>query len=148
MRQERIRATPSWQKGPPRYDCMFLSRDSSIIGFRGLHVVRARLFFSFAYRNVTYPCALVEWFVPVSDEPDPTNKMWVIQPELDGNGARSMSIIHIDSVVRAAHLIPCYGEEFLPSRFQFTDSLDAFYSYYVNKYIDHSAYAMLFESST
>jgi hypothetical protein len=144
MRQERIRSTPSWKKGPPRHDCMFLSKDPSITGFRGLHVVRALLFFSFKYRDILYPCALVQWFVPVSDEPDETNGMYVVEPELDSNGSRTMSIIHMDSVVRAAHLIPCYGNEFLPSDFHFTDSLDAFLAYYVNKYIDHSAHASIY----
>jgi hypothetical protein len=143
MRQERIRVTPSWRKAAPRYDCMFLSKDPSVSGFRGLHVVRALLFFSFKYNDTLYPCALVQWFLPIGDQPDETCKMWVVEPELDGNGARTLSVIHIDTVLRAAHLIPCYGNDFLPSNFHFTDTLDAFRAYYVNKYVDHSAHAML-----
>jgi hypothetical protein len=144
MCQERIRASLSWQKGPPRYDCMFVSKDPSLPGFRGLHVVRTMLFFSFVHNNVTYPCALVQWFLPIGDEPDEATGMYVVEPELDGNGARTMSVIHMDSVLRAAHLVPCYGNDFLPSDFHFTDSLDAFRAYYVNKFIDHSAHAMIY----
>jgi hypothetical protein len=144
MRQERIRASLSWQKGPPRYDCMFVSKDPSLPGFRGLHVVRTMLFFSFVHNNVTYPCALVQWFLPIGNEPDETTGMYVVEPELDGNGARTMSVIHMDSVLRAAHLVPCYGNDFLPSGFHFTDSLDAFRAYYVNKFIDHSVHAMIY----
>jgi hypothetical protein len=144
MWQERIRSNRSWQKGPPQYDCMFLSKDPSVAGLRSLHVVRALLFFSFKHEDIEYPCALVEWFLPVGDEPDDTNNMWVVEPELDENGVRTMSVIHLDSVLRAAHLIPCFGDEFLPLDFQFTDSLDAFRAYYVNKFIDHSAHAMIY----
>jgi hypothetical protein len=143
MRQERIRATSSWKKGAPQHDCMFLSKDPLVAGFRGLHVVRALLFFSFKHNGVLYPCALVQWFLPVGDEPDETTKMWVVEPELDRNGTRPMSVIHIDSVLRAAHLEPCFGDDFLPSHIQYTDTLDAFRAYYVNKYVDHSAHAML-----
>jgi hypothetical protein len=144
MRQERIRSTTSWGKGPPRYDCMFLSKDPSIAGLRGLHVVRAMLLFSFTYNDILYPCALVEWLLPVGEEPDPTSRMWVVEPELDEHGARIMSVVHMGSVLRAAHLIPCYGEEFLPAKFRFTDSLDAFRAYFVNNFIDHSAHAMIY----
>jgi hypothetical protein len=144
MRQERIRATLSWQNGPPRYDCMFVSKDPSLAGLRGLHVVRAMLLFSFKHRNILYPCALVQWFLPAGDEPDETTGMYVFEPELDENGARTMSVIHMDSVLRGAHLIPCYGDDFLPSSFRFTDSLDAFRGFYVNKFIDHNAHATIY----
>jgi hypothetical protein len=143
MRQERIRASPSWLKGPPRYDCMFLSKDPLLAGFRGLHVVRALLFFSFTYRNIRYPCALVQWFLPIGDEPDEITGMFIVEPELDSDGTRTISVIHLDTVLRAAHLIPCFGIDTLPSQFHFSDSLDAFRSYYVNKYIDHSAHSMI-----
>jgi hypothetical protein len=143
MRQERIRASSSWQKGPPRYDCMLLSKDPSLSGFHGLHVVRVMLFFSFKHDNILYPCALVQWFVPVSNEPDETYGMYIVEPELDRDGLRTMSVVHLDSVLRGAHLIPCYGDDFLPPDFHFTDSLDAFCAYFVNKFIDHNAHATI-----
>src|SRR6266852_3979315 len=45
-RRERIRATLSWKKGPPRYDCIFVSTDPAVNGFLGLDVARIHLFFS------------------------------------------------------------------------------------------------------
>ncbi|KAJ7850481.1 hypothetical protein B0H14DRAFT_2306541, partial [Mycena olivaceomarginata] len=36
MHHERIRATKSWYRGPPRYDCVFLEHDKDLAGFRGL----------------------------------------------------------------------------------------------------------------
>ena len=67
MQCQRIRVTPSWQNSYGRYDCMFLEKDSTLPSFRGLHAVQVRLFFSFKHNRKTYPCALVQWFVPISD---------------------------------------------------------------------------------
>jgi hypothetical protein len=69
MHRQRIRATPSWRNSHGRYDCMFLEKDPTLPGFRGLHAVQVCLFFSFKHNRVTYPCALVQWFVPIGDHP-------------------------------------------------------------------------------
>ena len=48
MRREVIHATPSWKKGPGRYDCVYIERDSTAAesdGFLGLLVTRLNLFF-------------------------------------------------------------------------------------------------------
>lgn len=138
MNRQHIRATPSWRKGPPRHDCVVLNKDSNLEGFRGLHVARVCIFFSFMHGGVNYPCALVEWFTPVDpNEPCANTGMWIVKPDVDRDGRREVSVIHLDSVVRGVHLIGVYGDEFLPRRFKHTDTLDAFQSYYVNKYADH-----------
>ncbi|KAF8868321.1 hypothetical protein BD779DRAFT_1684189 [Infundibulicybe gibba] len=72
MYRERIRATPSWRLGPPRYDCIFVEQDPEAPGFRGLHATRVSLFFSFRFETVLYPCALVTWFSAIGEEPCPT----------------------------------------------------------------------------
>ncbi|OSX55713.1 hypothetical protein POSPLADRAFT_1117085, partial [Postia placenta MAD-698-R-SB12] len=92
MRRERIRATPSWRSGPGRYDCVFVNNNDAD-GFRGLLAARVRLFFSFTYEQVKYPCALVEWFSPVSQEPDDDTGMWIVEPDFDEDGRRSVSVI-------------------------------------------------------
>jgi hypothetical protein len=135
MRRERIRATHSWQKGAPRYDCMLLNTNPDLPGMRGLDVVRVLQFFSFKFRGITYPCALVRWFSRVGDEPDEDTGMWMVRPMSDADGA--ISVIHLDCVVRAAHLVPVYGDDFIPPRFPFHVTLDCFYVYYVSKYADH-----------
>ncbi|KAK7684404.1 hypothetical protein QCA50_012351 [Cerrena zonata] len=144
MRFERIRATRSWRKGPPRYDCVFVETNADEKGMRGLHVARVRLFFSFKHEGVVFPCALIEWFEPVVNNPDELTGMWVVEPEFDGDGIRECAIIHLDSIVRAAHLIPVYGVDSLPPFFHFSESLDAFQAYYVNKYVDHHAHEIAF----
>ncbi|KAK7683266.1 hypothetical protein QCA50_013528 [Cerrena zonata] len=144
MRRERIRATPSWRKGPARYDCVLIETDSDASGMRGLHAARVRLLFSFKYEEETFPCALVEWFTPVDCEPDVLTGMWIVEPEFDNRGVRVQSLVHLDTIVRAAHLIPVYGRETLPPRFHFSESLDSFKAYYVNKYVDHHSHEIAF----
>jgi hypothetical protein len=138
MRRERIRSTPSWRGREPRYDCAFLVEDETKEGMMGMAIVRVMLFFSLDYDDVYYPCALVEWFKKVGN--DPVTGMWVVQPDTT-RGSQDKSVVHLDSFLRAAHLIPVYGTrtESLPLDFHFSYSLDTFDAYYVNKYIDHHA---------
>ncbi|KAH9829482.1 uncharacterized protein C8Q71DRAFT_406693 [Rhodofomes roseus] len=145
MRRERIRTVSSWRKGPPRYDCVFVGTDPSQQGMRSMHAARVRLLFSFRHDDdVTYPCALVEWFERADDEPDRCTGMWIVEPDLCADNSRYMSVIHLDSVLRLAHLIPVYGEDFLPPDFDYQYSLDAFRSFFVSKFADHNAHEIAF----
>jgi len=145
MRREWIRATQSWRSGPPRYDCAYVSEDPLKEGFSGLHAVRVRLLFSFVFMNVTYPCALVEWFVHVGEEPDEETGMWVVEPEFgEADERRPCEVIHLDTIVRAAHLAPMYGDQFIPRDLESSESLDAFRAYLVNKFVDYHAHQNLF----
>ncbi|KAJ7162457.1 hypothetical protein C8R46DRAFT_1283402 [Mycena filopes] len=136
MRRERIRSTPSWRKHGPRRDCAFAVEDQQERGFRGMSVVRVKLFFSFTHDGVDYPCALVDWFKKVGRSPDTQTGMWIVEPEMKGR-ARLTTIIHLDSLLRGAHLIPVFGSAHLPIGFRYIHSLEAFKSFHVNKYIDH-----------
>lgn len=53
-------------------------------------------------------------------------------------------MIHVDSIMQSAHLIPIYGANFVPNDLHFTDSLSAFSAFYVNKYSDYHAYRLAF----
>lgn len=140
MTKERIRSVSSWRGGPPRHDCAFVVEDETQPGFRGLSVVRVHLLFSFKYANgVTYPCALVSWFVPIGDSPCDETGMWIVEPLVDDHGRRVISVIHLDCMLRAAHLIGV-ADGPLPYQLSHTDSLDAFQAFYVNKYADHHAH--------
>jgi hypothetical protein len=141
MRRERIRSTPSWRDSEPRYDCAFVVEDEDKLGMSGMAVVRVRLFFSVEYEGVHYPCALVEWFKKIGR--DPLTGMWIVQPDCT-RGSRDKSVLHLDSFLRGAHLIPVYTKQSLPLDFKHYDTLDVFNSYYVNKYIDHHAYEIAF----
>lgn len=143
MHRELIRAAPTWYGGPGRYDTIFITKDQDQDGFRGLHVVRVRLFFSFSYAGVVYPCALVEWFVPQDIRPCGLTGMWVVEPGM-ARGRRIMSVVHTDTILRGAHLIGVYGDQPLPRQFSFQKTLTAFHSYYVNKYIDHHSHEIAY----
>ncbi|KAI0674730.1 hypothetical protein C8Q78DRAFT_1118259 [Trametes maxima] len=153
MHREHIRVTPSWRKGPARRDCIFLGNDPSAPGFRSLHVARARLLFSFRPDPMfnlnpelpdEVPCALVEWFSPVGDEPDDETGLWMVEPDMDEHGSRQLGIVHIETVLRSAHLIPAFGEDPIPPYLKSSDALDSFHAYYVNKYADHHAHEIAF----
>jgi hypothetical protein len=136
MYRERIRSNPNWRGEYARYDTMFVETNAELYGMPGMAIGRARLFFSFKFRGKVHSCALIHWLVPFG-EPDEDTGMWVVRPEYQANGRRTLSIIALDCVARAAHLLPVYGSSFLPEDFHFSDSLDAFLAYFVNPYIDH-----------
>jgi hypothetical protein len=144
MHREIIRAVPSWRNGPPRKDCVFIQRDDTIQGFQGLHVAQVLHFLQFKFCDVSYPTALVQWFIPIDDEPCCDTGMWIVAPELDEHHNRITSIVHLDCVLRAAHLIPVYGANRLPRDVSFSNSLDAFQAYYVNKFADHNSHEISF----
>lgn len=143
MCRERIRSTPSWRRRGPRRDCAFAVEDQNRTGFRGMSAVRIKLFFSFTHDGVEYPCALVEWFKKVGRSPDISTGMWIVQLEHRGK-QRLVTIVHLDTLLRGAHLIPVFGSAHIPIGFHFTHSLDAFNAFYVNKYIDHHANEIAF----
>ncbi|OCH89900.1 hypothetical protein OBBRIDRAFT_731772 [Obba rivulosa] len=140
MRRECIWAVHAWKGGAPRRDCAFVE-DTNAPGFRGLRVVRVLHFLSFKHGDINYPCALVTWFTPLDNKPCPDTGMWIVTPDLDENGEREMSILHIDCFLRGAHLIAVMAEgEYIPRRLRHSDTLDIFDVFYVNKYADHHAH--------
>ena len=114
MYREVIRSTPFWPRGDipgPRRDCIFIDMGGSEnTGMKGLLVARVYLFFRFSYDGVDYPCALVHWY-STSSEPDANTGLWVVQPEFTRRGARHMSVVHVDSIVRGAHLLPRFPSD-------------------------------------
>lgn len=144
MRRERIRAVSSWRSGPGRYDCVFVNTDPGAEGMRGLDVARIRLFFSFSFRGEFYPCALVHWYSRIGDSPDEDTGMWKVRQDRNADGSPSAAVLHLDSLVRAAHLIGVYGKQFIPKGLSPEQSLDVFQTYYVNKFIDHHSFEIAF----
>jgi hypothetical protein len=72
----------------------------------------------------------------VGDSPDDHTGMWVVQPK-DGE---CPSIIPLGAIVCAAHLLPVFGPERVPKNLSFTDTLDTFTKFYVNKFVDHHTF--------
>jgi hypothetical protein len=139
MRREHIRTTPSWRNGAPRYDCAFLNTQPELDGMHGLQVVRILLFFSFRVHETFYPCALVRWFSCLQDEPDEDTGMWIVEPESDADGEPVISVVHLDCIFRAAHLIPIFGTGFIPKNLNLHQSLDVFQAFILCQQICRSS---------
>lgn len=86
----------------------------------------------------------MEWFKKIGRSPEEQTGMWVVKPENDDHSRWLTSIIHIDTILCGAHLLPVYGKQFLPFRFYHTWSLDSFKYFFVNKYVDHHANEIVF----
>ncbi|KAF8267178.1 hypothetical protein EI94DRAFT_1701204 [Lactarius quietus] len=79
---------------------------SDLSGMHGLSVAHVRLFFSFTHGGVQYPCALVHWLSRMGDSSDENTGMWVVE-EMDDDGDECpVAILHLDTIVHAAHLLP------------------------------------------
>ncbi|KAI0652180.1 hypothetical protein C8Q79DRAFT_898811 [Trametes meyenii] len=147
MRREHVRATPAWHGGPLRYDCVFVNKDQRVHGLLGMGIARVRLFFSFKYNGNYYPCAAVHWFHRTKDEVDNDTGMWLVEPAFISRGIPLISVIHLDSIVRAAHLIGLSVDQSVPDDLQSHQALDTFDTFYVNKYVDHHAFELLHHAS-
>ncbi|KAG1802868.1 uncharacterized protein HD556DRAFT_1437932 [Suillus plorans] len=126
MRREHIRACPVWRNEAPRYDCVFVDTDAGVEGMGGMDIARVMCFFSFIFEEVSYPCAVVRWFDKADNGPDEDTGMWIVKPLYDDGHSPSIAIIHVDSIYRAAHLIPIYGTHAIPRDLKHYDSYDAF----------------------
>ncbi|KAG9217551.1 hypothetical protein CCMSSC00406_0008478 [Pleurotus cornucopiae] len=144
MRCERIRSTPDWRGGGDRRDCAFVVEDQDRPGFEGMAVVRVLLLFSFKYDDTLIPCALVQWFKRYGQRPDADTGMWIVRPETTGqHDTPVLSVVHLDCMLRLAHLLPIFGPAYLPTPFSHLHTLDAFKAFYINRYIDHHAFEIL-----
>ncbi|KAF7977691.1 hypothetical protein HWV62_2942 [Athelia sp. TMB] len=143
MHREHIRSTPLWRGLYSRRDTVFVETDGEQDGMLGMAIGRVHLFFSLSHEGTYYPCALVQWLVPVGDTPDDVTGLWVVKRELDGLRRPHLAVVHLDCIPRAAHLLPNYGSNFIPETLQFHQSLDAFQSYFINTYADHHMHEFL-----
>jgi len=148
MYRERIRATPTWNRGEssiPRYDCVLIQIGPEDDGFRSMQVARVRLFFSIKHDNKTIPCALVEWYKTIGNTPDKAVGMWVVKPDQAANyRERVAAVVHLDSMVRGVHLIPVYWKQQILRRHTYSTTLSDFKQFYVNKYIDYHAFETVY----
>ncbi|KAF6745171.1 hypothetical protein DFP72DRAFT_993169 [Ephemerocybe angulata] len=136
MHREVIRATPSWQKGLPRHDCVFVEEDPEGVGFRGMNVAQ--------HRGREYQCAYVRWFEWFDTEPCSLTGLWRVRPDYTRDRRRMTSIIHIDTILRCAHLLPVFGTSRTPKKLHHSKALNAYKLFYVNKYIDYHAHEVAF----
>ncbi|EMD30592.1 hypothetical protein CERSUDRAFT_38147, partial [Gelatoporia subvermispora B] len=115
-------------------------------GSCGLGVAQVLLFCSFKHEYKIYPCALVHWHRIAGDAPDSRTGLWVAKPDFLDKDCQEplLQVIHLDAIVRAAHLIPIFPQGRIHREVTLHNSLHAFRSFYVNKYADHHAFEILF----
>ena len=53
-------------------------------------------------------------------------------------------MVHLDAVFRGAHLVGVPGSSFLPYNLDHTQALDAYKTFYINKFIDYHAHEIAF----
>ncbi|EMD36420.1 hypothetical protein CERSUDRAFT_52595 [Gelatoporia subvermispora B] len=142
MHREHIRATPSWYGGDARFDVVLTEPQSGSDSINGLSVARTKLLFSFRHKRIKYNCALVHWYEIYGNAPDVNTGMWTLRPQYHDRRHRNphLTVIRLDTVLRAAHLMPCFGRSVVKHLIRPHHSLDRFKAFYLNKYADHHAY--------
>ena len=70
--------------------------------------------------------------------------MWIVQPEENEDSSPLFSVIHLNKIVRAAHLIGHAGHSTIPHELQHYHSLDTFTAFYINKFADYHAHQLAF----
>ncbi|KAI6043751.1 hypothetical protein EDC04DRAFT_2866238 [Pisolithus marmoratus] len=135
-----ICCSPTWRNEGSRYDCVFVITNPHTKGMLGLDVTRVLCFFLFKHLGTEYPCVVICWFDCVGDGPNNTG-MWVVCT----CNAQDIAIIHIDTIYRAAQLIPVYASQhgIDPVSIKPNESYDKFQFYYVNKFADHHAFEIV-----
>ena len=143
MHREIIRANPTW-RGHPRFDTVLVNTDADKPGMLGMTVGRVMGFMGIPYDGTRHPCALIHWFEKVSEVPSDVTGMYEIRPELDELGQQVTSIVHVDAIFRAVNLSPVFRSTVMPLEFHYSYALDAFESFYVNKYGDYHSHHCIF----
>jgi len=77
------------------------------------------------------------WFLCVGDQGGNTG-MWIVELDMSDDGETVISIIHLNTVIQASHLLPVFSEEHISKTLSFTDTFNTFTRFYVNKYADHA----------
>ena len=90
-----------------------------------------------------YPHALVHWYYPVEDYFNENTGMWVVEPDIVDSKPQT-AVIHLDTILCLAHLLPIYHDKLAPRDIEYTDFLDTFSKFYVSKFADHHAFEIIF----
>jgi hypothetical protein len=140
MHREIVRSTDLWYGKYTRRDTILArtGQPGDIMG--GLRIGRVKRFIAFDWIGNTHSAALVEWFDPVGDALDPLTGMWKVRPAITLCGDRSVELIPLDIIARSCHLIPAYGDQWIPKDFHRSRSHTSFGVFYLNHYSDYHAF--------
>ncbi|KIM57128.1 hypothetical protein SCLCIDRAFT_131148, partial [Scleroderma citrinum Foug A] len=143
-KKKKFHAALSWHHSPEHYDTVLVKVDKSREGMESMDVAHVLCFFSLpCTNNITYPCALIHWYDHIGDAPDTLTGMWMVKPAVLEDGRKHFAVIHIDSIVCSTHLLPVFGQQFVPSAVSCHNSLDLYHGFYVNHFADHHMFKLV-----
>ncbi|KAJ3564082.1 hypothetical protein NP233_g8526 [Leucocoprinus birnbaumii] len=143
MCREYIRASPNWRNTGPRHDCVLIDGDPENSGFLGFNVGQVHFFFRFQWNDKMYDCAFLQWFEKAQTTACPNMGLWMVQPQVNLRKERVCSVVHIDTIYSAVHLIGSTGAGPTPSQLRGDITLRAYRTYYVNKYANSTLFELL-----
>jgi hypothetical protein len=140
------------------------NKDAMAEGMDGKRIAQVRLLFTIDYWSTTsrqmckLELAYVDWFQLVGTTPHSDNGMFEVAKKMkmtrkssvgdyslrNTPTLRDSSIINIDDILRGVHLIPKFGKGPI-SRRPINTVLQETTHYYVNSYIDHHMYNVMYD---
>ena len=148
FRQEQIQATWAWRGGSPRQDTVLVNTGeggNTQLPLSGYVVARLLIFFSFTYDGRGFPAALVQWYALSDDSGrrDDATGMWLVEREYRDDGKPHLAVVHVETIFRAVHLLPYFGNERVKRGITWDTSLNAYGMFYVNRFADHQSFEIL-----
>ncbi|KAH9005470.1 hypothetical protein EDB86DRAFT_3061736 [Lactarius hatsudake] len=148
LRREQIRSTRSWRGGPLRYDVVLVNMGdggNKALPMSGYAATRVLFFFSLKHSGENFPAALVWWYTlsDSSGHRDEVTGMWLVKREYNRDQKPHLAVVHIHTIFRTVHLLPYFGQELVQKGFSYTNTLDSYAIFYVNKYTDHHSFKIL-----
>ncbi|KAG1819102.1 uncharacterized protein BJ212DRAFT_1446229 [Suillus subaureus] len=128
----------------PAHNNTVLVNTASEDGINGMDVSHVLCFFSFQHSRETFPCTLIHWFKLIANEPNPDTGMWMVRPSFHADSSQELSIIHIDTIIHACHLLPIFDSDFASDNLTLHNILDIWPSFYVNRFIDHHVFEIAY----
>ena len=111
-----------------------------------MDIAQVYCFFSLTHTDEqSFSCALVHRIDRIADEPDELAEMWMVAPSFIDK-SENLTVIHIDTIVRGAHLLPIFGHQPIPPSVSFYNSLDVYRGFYVNGFADHQHLSLYHKS--
>ena len=80
----------------------------------GYALARLLLLFSFKYSGEDFPVALVWWYELSGNSRDKATGMWIVKREHLGDDMPYLSVVHVDTFFRTAHLLLYFGKDSIP----------------------------------
>lgn len=113
-------------------------------GFHGLLIGQVLSFIKLRHEGVEYPAVIISSFEVIGSCPCELTNMWKVHHDLDTHGQQQLKMVHLDAILHGAHLIGIASSNFVPKEVNHTNALDAFKTFYINKFVDYHTHEITF----